>query len=149
MKAAFLSSSLIASKGTAGPVTKALKPEKLIERSARVKKLYAGSDLPPRKSPPPIPQGGFRAHEVLNESASIEDKTLRTHSQKLKKDNLGRVRMSIRMTTEQHLHLKLIAAHAHLSAQTIMEQALDEYVSRHGTDLIPDACDCVKDKIFR
>lgn len=147
MKAAFLSSSLIASKGTAGPVSKALRPGKLLERSSRVKQIYAGDTKARRQAAPSlIPTDEMRAHQLLNEPKLKPE--LREQSQNLKKDALGRVRMSVRMTTEQHLHLKLIAAHAHLSAQAIIEQALDEYVTRHGTDLIPNACNCIKDKIF-
>ncbi len=89
-----------------------------------------------------------RAHDLLQDKEEPEE-NLKVHSETLKKDRLGRVRMSVRMTPEQHLHLKLIAAHSHMSAQSIIEHAMDEYVERHGADLIPGACACIRDKMFR
>ncbi|PHQ66973.1 MAG: hypothetical protein COB93_11455 [Sneathiella sp.] len=64
----------------------------------------------------------------------------------LKKDNLGRIRISVRMAPKDHLQLKLIAAHTQMSAQAIFETALEEYVSNHGTELLPESCSCVLDK---
>jgi len=56
--------------------------------------------------------------------------------------------MSVRMKTEDHLLLKLLAAHSRKSAQCIMEDALREYASTHGDDILPTTCDCVRNKAF-
>jgi hypothetical protein len=65
---------------------------------------------------------------------------------KLKKDGLGRIRISVRMSPQDHLQLKLIAAHTQMSAQSIFETALEEYVANHGTEILPQTCHCVLDK---
>lgn len=65
---------------------------------------------------------------------------------KLKKDKLGRIRISVRMAPKDHLQLKLIAAHTQMSAQAIFETALEEYVANHGRDILPESCSCILDK---
>lgn len=168
MKAAFLSSSLISPKGSAGPATKTALPGELLAKSRRAEKIYKGEE-PKQKKPHiqsnsaaqslerPLPQqtpmatpdvAPARAHKVLNEP-SLETDAIAQITQKMRRDKLGRVRMSIRMTPEQHLNLKLISAHSRKSAQVIMEEALSEYVSRHGDALVPGACVCVQDKILK
>jgi hypothetical protein len=69
-----------------------------------------------------------------------------TEVSKLTKDKLGRIRISVRMAPKDHLQLKLIAAHTQMSAQAIFETALEEYVSNHGSSILPDSCSCVLDK---
>lgn len=172
MKAAFLSSSLISQKGSAGPATKTSLPGELLAKSRRAEKIYNGekpeqqirsnpevqSPERPQPSPErlqptkPAPSTAMeqpaRAHQVLNEPA-IDADVIAQITQNMRRDKLGRVRMSIRMTPEQHLNLKLISAHSRKSAQVIMEEALSEYVSRHGDALVPGACVCVQDKILK
>ena len=69
-----------------------------------------------------------------------------TEVSKLTKDKLGRIRISVRMAPKDHLQLKLIAAHTQMSAQAIFETALEEYVSKHGSSILPENCACVLDK---
>ena len=69
-----------------------------------------------------------------------------TEVSKLTKDKLGRIRISVRMAPKDHLQLKLIAAHTQMSAQAIFETALEEYVSNHGSRILPASCSCVLDK---
>ncbi|USG59852.1 hypothetical protein NBZ79_11755 [Sneathiella marina] len=69
-----------------------------------------------------------------------------TEVSKLTKDKLGRIRISVRMAPKDHLQLKLIAAHTQMSAQAIFETALEEYVSKHGSSILPESCACVLDK---
>lgn len=148
MKAAFLSSSLISSKGSASPATRSLQPGELVNKSKRAEAIYRGNrPLSVSPTTPTVQLQPARAHELVQAEIPADD--LKEISENMKKDRLGRVRMSVRMTPEQHLHLKLIAAHTKLSAQSIIEQALDEYVERNGTDLIPGACACIRDKMFR
>lgn len=152
MKAAFLSSSLISSKGSAGPVTRALPPKDLVNKSKRAEAIYNG---PSQIHSAPVTQhiasepvtSPMLAPTPVQASAPVEN--LKDHTDSMKKDRLGRVRMSIRMTPEQHLKLKLLSAHSKMSAQTIIETALDEYVQRNNSELIPSNCACVQDKMFR
>ncbi|MCG8493920.1 MAG: hypothetical protein MI743_20065 [Sneathiellales bacterium] len=168
MKAAFLSSSLISPKGSAGPATKTSLPGELLAKSRRAEKIYKGEkpkqqnqqirpDIQAQPSERPttaqpasssVVEQPARAHKVLNEQPVDTDIIAQT-TQNMRRDKFGRVRMSIRMTPEQHLNLKLISAHSRKSAQVIMEEALSEYVSRHGDALIPGACVCVQDKILK
>ncbi len=82
----------------------------------------------------PSPLGEKQAREIAAEVS------------KLKKDGLGRIRISVRMSPRDHLQLKLIAAHTQMSAQSIFETALEEYVANHGTEILPQSCNCVLDK---
>ncbi len=169
MKAAFLSSSLISAKGTAGPASPSQPPKELLEKSKRAEDIYRGSSMskehteraPVVAPAPPVATASVtpdseqpskpvteRAHAVLHQQET--DMLLqKIETDRLRRDNLGRVRMSIRMSPEQHLHLKLMSAHSRKSAQTIMEEALGEYVDNHGSDLIPSSCACVRDKLYR
>mgnify|MGYP003640776282 CR=1 FL=1 len=56
------------------------------------------------------------------------------------------IRISVRMSPKDHLQLKLIAAHTQMSAQSIFETALEEYVINHGSEILPQSCNCVLDK---
>ncbi|GEM_PF-3260881 len=163
MKAAFLSSSLISSKGSAGPATKSLPPGELLEKSKRAERIFNRSETP---QPQPRPQEAMqapalaptrphfdepaeepvtaRAHDLVRQEVLIQKEA----TDQLRRDKLGRVRMSIRMSPEQHLQLKLIAAHTRKSAQTIMDEALSEYVDNHGEELIPAACACIRNKLY-
>ena len=159
MKAAFLSSSLISSKGSAGPASKSLPPGELLEKTKRAERIFNRSEpqqtrpqiqaqtpvtapaRPHYEEPSPTPAVA-RAHDLIQQEVLLQKEA----TDQLRRDKLGRVRMSIRMTPEQHLHLKLIAAHTRKSAQTIMDEALSEYVENHGEELIPAACACIRDK---
>ena len=83
------------------------------------------------------------SHSPLGEEKAKE---IAAEVSKLKKDGLGRIRISVRMSPEDHLQLKLIAAHTQMSAQSIFETALEEYVANHGTEILPQSCNCVLDK---
>ena len=218
MKAAFLTSSLIASKGKAAPATPAMTPKNLLDRDANgsangVSRIYdrvreyaephtsdengmdigaddslssenrahassaadTGSYYPrngagenggssddtaasatPKTSPVAEQQSRYsivntvtRAlstptrHEPLPDEKYAE---IAEEVSKLKKDGLGRIRISVRMSPKDHLQLKLIAAHTQMSAQLIFETALEEYVANHGTEILPQSCNCVLDK---
>jgi len=146
MKAGFLSSALISSKGMASPATHAQPPQDLLARRklttpasiAPLTVTMNNSDVPPRKMP--------EAQHKKPTASSVD--IFRAHSKKLKKDNLGRVRMSIRMAPDAHLHLKLLAAHSRKSAQCILEEALQEYTERHGPDILPESCNCVQNRVM-
>ncbi|MEX0583313.1 MAG: hypothetical protein WD185_06555 [Sneathiella sp.] len=213
MKAAFLTSSLIASKGKAAPASTRLTPSTLINkdangRSPQVSRIYdrvreyaephtdaddMNEELSADSMERPEPARMFEeedrtapshldeinmtdtTEEVANGLATaLEErpsynpqKPLTTNPSpasellqldeekvqeiahevtKLKKDGLGRIRISVRMSPKDHLQLKLIAAHTQMSAQSIFETALEEYVSNHGTKILPQSCNCVLDK---
>ncbi len=163
MKAAFLSSSLISPKGAAGPASKSLPPGELLEKSKRAERIFNRSEVPQSQHRPQEPvqasviaptrphfeepvqePAAARAHDLIQQEVMIQKEA----TDQLRRDKLGRVRMSIRMSPEQHLQLKLIAAHTRKSAQTIMDEALSEYVNNHGEELIPAACACIRNKLY-
>ncbi|GLQ07425.1 hypothetical protein [Sneathiella chinensis] len=171
MKAAFLSSSLISAKGRAAPATPVMSPESVLARAAGLRKPVtspalqspvqgatpvardqgrttrpvAASRQPEAPRPAPVSEPAAKPEAHDNREVEL----LARKTRKLKRDTLGRVRLGIRMTPEQHLQLKVIAAHAHMSVQTLMEQALDEFIDNHGDELAPSACACVREKKFR
>ncbi|MDF2367328.1 hypothetical protein [Sneathiella sp.] len=210
MKAAFLSSSLIASKGKAAPASPRLTPRNLLDDDKKngnnhVSRIYDrvreyaethdaapeqnasnssegvsvsnGKDNAPafmaRESDSATPEKAATAHNgsspfqstdfsrastpkpavngTLNDAENSplgEEKAqeIAAEVSKLKKDGLGRIRISVRMSPKDHLQLKLIAAHTQMSAQSIFETALEEYVANHGSDILPQSCNCVLDK---
>ncbi|WP_373085790.1 hypothetical protein [Sneathiella sp.] len=212
MKAAFLTSSLIASKGKASPASTALTPRKLIDdgsagNSAGISRIYnrvrdfsesqaaaaemddqsvqastERADAPVKSerndaepaaentlfAPMPDeandekvagPEQAQTRYSVINTANKTLPRPkpvdalpesryeeIATEVSKLKKDGLGRIRISVRMAPQDHLQLKLIAAHTQMSAQTIFETALEEYVANHGTEILPQSCKCIFDK---
>lgn len=206
MKAAFLTSSLIASKGKAAPATTRPTPQHLLAEDARANvhgvsriyqrvREYAEPEKPARTDremeaedlSPATPADDFRRNPAfggLDEAAqaAISQEVSRTLSEvvppapaaspataaaaavartpideaearriadevmQLKRDGLGRIRISVRMSPRDHLQLKLISAHTQMSAQAIFETALEEYIANHGPRILPQSCNCVLDK---
>ncbi|MAZ03347.1 MAG: hypothetical protein CMN56_09430 [Sneathiella sp.] len=212
MKAAFLTSSLIASKGKAEPASTRLAPSNLLDKSAngskpQVSRIYdrVREYADPHHESNDMEEAALKAAErseyarmaeeedrpepshideinttdtteevahglavSLDEStvsqrepapsahsaptrelpplAEAKAKEIAHQVAKLKKDGLGRIRISVRMSPKDHLQLKLIAAHTQMSAQSIFETALEEYVINHGSEILPQSCNCVLDK---
>ncbi|MBO6827547.1 MAG: hypothetical protein JJ879_15195 [Sneathiella sp.] len=145
MKAAFLSGSLISSKGMAGPATQRQAPQELLAQKAPVQaKQPTPTPTPSRK---PTAQAAPPAGTDIREDRTYRQ--LKQQNQKLKRDDLGRVRMSLRLDPEEHLTLKLLSAYAHQTAQQILEQALKEYVANHGDEILPNSCNCIRDRVFK
>lgn len=156
MKAAFLSSSLISSKGSAAPVSRSQHPSELIASRELVKKDLA-PDVPSSKmlnkvaynQPKPAAERKEASQQktVSRKPVASSFKHFEKKSKKLKKDHLGRVRVSVRMSPDDHLALKLLSAHARKSSQVIMEEALHEYIAKHGSEILPEACTCLKSQL--
>lgn len=199
MKAAFLTSSLIASKGKAAPAASRPAPQHLLEEDAKqnahqVSRIYqrvrdyaepenpaeATRTVDKTEPSPRVLHADFRSNPAfggLDEvtQTAISDEVTRTLAEQvgtaapaapapqspideaeartiaeevanLKRDGLGRIRISVRMSPHDHLRLKLIAAHTQMSAQSIFETALEEYITNHGTEILPQGCICVLDK---
>jgi hypothetical protein len=174
MKAAFLSSSLISSKGMAEPASRSQPPKELIahrkltpEQTASVKpeitlERKTGSVLnrvsasahPPSEQPAAsiqapvlnlqVPQEEQVRKPIRRKPVASSAQQYKQEQKKLKKDKLGRVRMSIRLDPDDHLALKLLAAHARKSSQNILEEALREYTTNHGHSILPQNCDCLQ-----
>ncbi len=175
MKAAFLSSSLISSKGMAEPASRSQPPKELIAHRKRAPKQPAlvkpeitlerktGSVLnrvsantrattaEPQAMPAQAPSQSLQGSHDQQARKPIRRKPVATSAaryqqeqKKLKKDKLGRVRMSIRLDPDDHLALKLLAAHSRKSSQNILEEALREYTANHGQSILPQTCDCLQ-----
>lgn len=211
MKAAFLTSSLIASKGKAAPASPRLTPRNLLDEDAntgenRVSRIYqrvreyadphpdadeshddVSYDADPAADAGDTSSNGYYSEESKSDDTDDTDvngfngasytpspaysaptsaamngaesaaedlpplgeekaQEIADEVAKLKKDGLGRIRISVRMSPKDHLQLKLIAAHTQMSAQSIFETALEEYIANHGTEILPRSCACVLDK---
>ncbi|OUR75716.1 hypothetical protein A9Q83_17110 [Alphaproteobacteria bacterium 46_93_T64] len=155
MKASFLSGSLISSKGFASPATRSQPPKDLLAKRRPVQPTAPVSTT--TRSPDVMSDISVQ-ESILSRPASRQPKlkkptasslqTFKAESEKLKKDNTGRVRMSVRMSSDEHLQLKLLAAHSKKSAQCIIEEALSEYVANHGDEILPEACSCIRKKTY-
>lgn len=125
--------------------------EKVIENHAPAREARTITDALPQagKGRYSVSEAVSRAMTKPKETESLPEarvEEIATEVSKLKKDKLGRIRISVRMAPKDHLQLKLIAAHTQMSAQAIFETALEEYVANHGTELLPASCACVLDK---
>lgn len=176
MKAAFLSGSLISSKGSAAPATRSQPPQDLLARRVPVSKSVAAQESNRSSAPSQTDQirkpssitnpVRTKASQVLHDEpnqtavsdaartpirrkpvASTAD-SYRREQKKLRKDTMGRVRMSIRLDPEDHLALKLLAAHSRKSSQNILEEALREYADRHAEEILPQSCNCLQKPIL-
>ncbi|MBE7637645.1 hypothetical protein GUA87_12390 [Sneathiella sp. P13V-1] len=150
-EAAFLSSSLISAKGMAGPATRAQPPQEILARkshlspSTMAKEVRPSSNVIETPSRKPVAQAA-----PIGKSASEQNvRKLQAENKKLKRDHLGRVRMSLRLSPDEHLTLKLLSAYANESAQHILEEALKEYVIKHGDKILPQTCHCIRDRVFK
>jgi hypothetical protein len=54
-----------------------------------------------------------------------------------------RIKLSLRLTEEEHLRLKLAAAHMRESSQTILMMALEDYLKRLAPDVRSGDCACL------
>ena len=171
MKAAFLSGSLISSKGMAEPASRAEPPKDLIARrttpnqtpvSAKpaidverktdtvlrrvsvrpVSEVYGQEN--DQQKPAEIAKIAEQSRPLLRRKPVASSVNVyKTEQKKLKKDGLGRVRMSIRLDPDDHLTLKLLAAHSRKSSQVILEEALREYTINHAETILPQSCHCL------
>jgi len=172
MKAAFLSSSLISSKGSAAPATRSQPPQELLVRRTPTDKPTADRALtspqrdqigkPASIASPAGPQNPQILQDEPRQAAPNNTKrtpigrkpvastaaSYRREQKKLRKDKMGRVRMSIRLDPEDHLALKLLAAHSRKSSQNILEEALREYSDRHAEEILPQSCNCLQKPVL-
>ncbi|MEX2616690.1 MAG: hypothetical protein WD767_11390 [Alphaproteobacteria bacterium] len=54
-----------------------------------------------------------------------------------------RIKLSLRLDAEQHLRLKLAAAHLRLSSQALLMTALDDYLANAAVDIRDGQCACL------
>ncbi len=146
MKAAFLSSKLISTKGSARPSASITHPFELItDEGSR-----------PRVDPvePAEPSVARRSPVLARVTHRAEPQPVRTvkpvrsepRPETLVKDNLGRVRTSLRMTPERHLELKILSALSRKSIQALLSEALDSFLSDQATNSFKGQCACLKNK---
>lgn len=146
MKAAFLTGNLIAAKGSARPSAAITQPLELISDNPghdKALNIAAPAFVPPRpgrhsESPETAFPCGLNDRKCLSSSVELSDM-----GEKMKQDNHGRVRLSIRMTPEQHLKLKILSAHSRKSVQSLMIDALDKQVSDYAANNLKGQCACI------
>ncbi len=130
MKAAQLTSRLLARKGTAGPSSPRNTEATVIDIPAppQLRKLAkpAGDRAPQG--------GGNKAKHFARPKPSLAtSRTLADSGAGPKSDHRGRVKLSLRLDRERHTRLRLFAAHTERHLQDILTAALDEYLDRHKT----------------
>lgn len=65
--------------------------------------------------------------------------------QELKRDKFGRARVSLRLDSQRHLRLRLLAAHSQLSLQESLIAALDAYLGDEARSVNGGTCDCLQE----
>ena len=157
MKAASLTSSLLAPKGAAAPSgiappapvgvssghstpdnlerdQKSLREQVAALSSSFAKEETAARDATAGNTP------ASRVTKVVERSVAQRKKT-GTRRRKVKAavkpklDDLGRIKMSLRLNEKRHLMLKLASAHLSTSAQELLVSALDDYLKKVARDI--------------
>ena len=131
MKAASLTSSLLAPKGDAAPA-----------HLHQVYPLLDGRGERAASEPARVPanrpiQGDDEAAMFAPAAATSEDDI-----SPLKRDRLGRVKLSLRLDAERHTRLRLAAAHTGRRLQDVLTAALDSYLSEIAPTLQEHGCTC-------
>ncbi len=129
MKAAQLTSRLLARKGTAGPSF----PR---NAEATVIDIPAPPQLRKLAKPvgDPVPNGGGKAKLFARPKPGLTVSQFRVESGAgPKTDHRGRVKLSLRLDRDRHTRLRLFAARTERHLQNILTVALDEYLDRHQT----------------
>ncbi|WP_282610597.1 hypothetical protein [Pelagibius sp. Alg239-R121] len=158
MKAASLTSSLLAPKGAAAPSGIAppvqaagddqvqLAPEHLEHDQKTLRQQVAalttsfGRESAADKDAAEANTPASRVSDVVKRAAPQRKRTSakrargkRAASPKL--DDLGRIKMSLRLDEKRHLMLKLAAAHLNKSAQELLVEALDGHLNKLAGDI--------------
>lgn len=121
MKAASLSSTLLARKGNAAPA--------------------GGFAMPPLPAPAaaePTPRPVRAATSTLPVETAPNTLPLMPTQ---KADKVAK--LTLRLDTERHLRLKLVAAHTRASIQELMVRALDAYLNELGPNAARGGCACL------
>ncbi len=131
MKAAQLTSRLLARKGTAGPSSPRNTEATVIDIPAppQLRKLA-------KPAGDRAPQGGGDKTKLFARPKSGLAASRTSHAAVgagPKSDHRGRVKLSLRLDRERHTRLRLFAAHTERHLQDILTAALDEYLDRHKT----------------
>ena len=126
MKVAALTSSLLARKGAAVP--SAFSPTAMppMPPMAKPPAPKPPAPKPPAPKPPAPPAAATRKTAAAAGGAVTQPK----------RDGTGRIKMSLRLTPDQHLKLKLVAAFRRESAQKLLVTAIE----RHLDQVAPRSC---------
>jgi|GEM_PF-4172324 len=126
MKAASLSSSLLATKGTARPT---LSPESVSPYAAHSVDGYRLRAVKNNKRRPEFSEGPSKL-ETLKSTVRVKNKDKRFHN-------------SVHLDAEAHKMLRMLAARRECTLQMIMEQAITHHLNKECDTL---ACICQLDK---
>jgi hypothetical protein len=133
-----LTGTLLSSKGAAAPSNSvtSLMDDFAVEALAAVQ---------PRIRPTPSshdnPGSGRRT------SAGVHQENVRAVTPPGPKENTAatqeRIKLSLRLSTAQHLRLKLAAAHLRVSSQVLLMTALDDYLAKAAPAIRDGECRCL------
>jgi hypothetical protein len=129
MKAASLSSSLLARKGAASPAELSLVQVEGRRQAAK----------PANRQPQPQPQPQPQTHGCAHKAEIAAVKAAGADAQ----SGPYTAKFTLRLDRERHLRLKLLAAHLHLSAQEMLIEALDAYLDQAVPQAIRNNCSCL------
>ncbi len=128
LKAATLTSSLLATKGAATPAMPGASRDALVY-------------LPPLGAPPRLIASKKAGSRSRGESANG-----RVRRNGSAASGTATVNVSFRLGTDRHLRLKLLAAHFHGSLRACLEEAVELYLASSGPAVRGGACPCVVDR---
>ncbi len=128
LKAATLTSSLLATKGAATPAMLGASSEALV----RLLSLGAW----PRRD---APKNGKARSRVKSANGRARGTGSAAGSK-------ARVNVSFRLDLDRHLRLKLLAAHYHGSMRECLEEAVELYLASSGPDVRGGGCACIVDR---
>ena len=119
-RAASLTSSLMARKGTAGPSRLELQDEEHQEKPQNTHAHLV-----------PVPSGPAAKKAPAKKKAAAPAESKR--------------RFTLRLTEDQHIRMRLASVHLHMSAQQMVMTALDKYLSKTVPHIRGGDCACVSE----
>ena len=129
-----LTGTLLSSKGAAAPSNSvaSLLDDFAVE-AVDVEPPVARGNQPQKAGPA---YQSLRSHGAVRDQATLRPRAKPVASQE-------RIKLSLRLSADQHLRLKLAAAHLRQSSQALLMAALDEYLAKAAPEVRNGGCNCL------
>lgn len=136
-RAASLTSSLMARKGTAGP-SRLEQAEAAHNNGRPAPRLVASTPHVPKKSAP-----AKTSHAKTSHAKTPHAKTPRAQAP-VGEAAADKRRFTLRLSEDQHIRMRLASVHLHMSAQQMVMKALDQYLAETVPHIRGGDCACME-----
>ncbi|WP_417319211.1 hypothetical protein [Emcibacter sp.] len=122
--------------------------ENSIESVRKLSELQGGRTVPTDERPAPAAAEKFfgrreKTDAVVTKAPKKAAKKTTKKATKKKAGTAKRIAMTLRMTEEDHLKLRLYSAHTRKSCQEVLTDALDQYLAHETGESCGTNCSCL------